>query len=86
MLKARGPLPRRDVSLGEWFKEQRAVENKLNELENLKRELDRDYDEGRDYKEKAVRFHELYEQMNREMLELSYKTNYRFELRMEVSE
>lgn len=84
MLKARGPLPRRGISLGEWFEEQRTVENKLIELENLKCELDRDYDEGRDYKEKAIRFHELYEQMNREMLELSYKTNYRFELRVEA--
>lgn len=84
MLKARGPLPRRGVSLDEWFEEQRAVENKLIELENLKRELDRDYDEGGDYKEKANRFHELFEEMQQEFLNVSYKTNYRYELRVEA--
>lgn len=84
MLKARGPLPRRGVQLGEWFNEQRSLEKMLIKLEQLNRELDCEYDSGREYKEKAIQFHKLYDQMRLKMMELSYKTNYRFELRMEI--
>ena len=86
MLIDRGLLPRKEIQLSEWFYQQQTVDDKLIKLEQLKRELDDDYDSGREYKEKAVLFHELYKEMNQEMLELSYKTNYRFELRIEVSE
>ena len=85
MLIDRGPLPRQEIQLSEWFYQQQTVDDKLIELEQLNRELDHDYDLGREYKEKAVLFHELYKEMNQEMLELSYKTNYRFELIMDVA-
>jgi len=84
MLINLGPLPGRDIKLREWFEQQRNVDDKLDQLEQLKRELDHDYDSGKEYKEKSISFHELYEEMNQEMLELYYKTNYRFELRTEV--
>lgn len=84
MLIDRGPLPRRGIQLSEWFYQQQTVDDKLIKLEQLKRELDHDYDSCKEYKDKAVLFHELYKKMNQEMLELSYKTNYQFELRTEV--
>ena len=84
MLIDRGPLPRKEIQLSEWFYQQQTVDDKLIELEQLKRELDHDYDSGKEYKEKAIFFHELYEEMHQEMVKLSYKTNYRFELRTEV--
>lgn len=79
MLKARGPLPRRGVSLGEWFDKQQNVDDKLMELEQIKRELDRDYN-----LENTAKFHELFDELQQDVLELTYITNYRFELRVEA--
>lgn len=79
MLKARGPLPRRGVSLGEWFGQQRTVDDKLMELEQIKRELDCDYN-----LENAAKFHKLFDELQQDILELTYKSNYRFEIRVEA--
>lgn len=79
MLINRGPLPRRGVLLSDWFNQQQTVDDKLMELEQIKRELDCDYS-----LENAARFHELFDELQQDVLDLTYKSNYRFELRVEA--